>query len=104
MHYGLDKTQNAVVARQQETGHGRNETRTGVVVSAKGLAQHHEFPGLKAFGRVESRREIDGKVQSQTRYFALSWMLAPIGASSLSWIAVQSTVGQWNALHPLSGM
>lgn len=32
-------------------GHGRKETRTGLVVSAKGLAQHHEFPGLKAFGR-----------------------------------------------------
>jgi len=64
-------------ARQQETGHGRKETRAGLVVSAKGLAEHHEFPGLKAFGRIESRRETDDKVQSQTRYFALSWMPAP---------------------------
>jgi len=32
-------------------------TRTGVVVLAKGLAQHHEFPDLKAFGRIESRRD-----------------------------------------------
>ena len=62
---------------QQETGHGRKETRSGLVVSAKGLAEHHEFPGLKAFGRIESRREMDGKVQTATRYFALSWMPTP---------------------------
>ena len=43
-------------ARQAEAGHGRKETRTGTVVSAKGLAEHHDFSGLKAFGRSESRR------------------------------------------------
>jgi len=42
------------------------------VVSAKELAEHHEFPGLKAFGRIESCRETDGKVQTETRYFAQS--------------------------------
>ena len=62
------------VARQVEVRHGRKETRTATVVSAKGLAEHHEFPGLKAFGRIDSRRETDGKVQAETRYFALSWM------------------------------
>ena len=55
----------------------RCPTRTGTVVSAKGLAEHHEFPGLQAFGRIEARRENDGKVQTQTRYYALSWMPAP---------------------------
>ena len=65
------------VARQEEVGHGRKESRTAAVVSAKGLAEHHDFPGLKAFGRVEATREIDGKVQSDTRWFALSWMPAP---------------------------
>jgi len=65
------------VTCQQEVGHGRKETRTGLVVSAKGLAKHHEFPGLKAFGRIESSREMDGKVQTSTRYFALSWMPVP---------------------------
>jgi predicted transposase YbfD/YdcC len=62
---------------QAEAGHGRNETRTGTVVSAKGLAEHHEFPGLQAFGRIETRRETDGKVQTETRHFALSWVPAP---------------------------
>ena len=46
------------------------------MVSARGL-EHHEFPDLQAFGRIESRREADGKVQTETRHFALSWMPAP---------------------------
>jgi hypothetical protein len=47
------------------------------VVSAQGLAEHHNFPGLKAFGRIESRRETSGIVQTETRHFALSWTPAP---------------------------
>ena len=65
------------VTPHEEAGHGRKETRIGTVVSAKGLAEHHEFPGLQAFGRIGARRETDGKVQTETRYYALSWMPAP---------------------------
>lgn len=65
------------VARTEDAGHGRKETRTAVVVSAKGLAEHHEFPGLKAFGRIEATRETEGRFTSETRFFALSWMPAP---------------------------
>jgi predicted transposase YbfD/YdcC len=65
------------VARLEETGHGRKETRSAVVVSAQGLAEHHDFPGLKAFGRIEATREIDGASTSETRFFALSWMPTP---------------------------
>jgi predicted transposase YbfD/YdcC len=61
----------------EEAGHGRTETRKAVVVSAKGLAKHHDFPGLTAFGRVEATRETAGAATSETRYFALSWMPAP---------------------------
>ncbi len=61
----------------EEAGHGRTETRKAVVVSAKGLAEHHDFPGLKAFGRVEATRETAGATTFETRYFALSWMPAP---------------------------
>jgi len=53
------------VAREEGAAHGRKETRTGTVISAKGLAEHHDFPGLKAFGRIE------------TRHFALSWTPEP---------------------------
>ncbi|MBC7737273.1 MAG: ISAs1 family transposase, partial [Candidatus Saccharibacteria bacterium] len=76
-------------------GHGRNETRTGTLVSAKGLAEHPEFPGLHAFGRINACREPDGKVQTYTRYYALSWMLEPevfIATSRSHW-------GIENTLH-----
>ena len=65
------------LARIEDTGHGRKETRTAVVVSAKGLAEHHEFPGLKAFGRIDATQEIEGRVTSETRVFALSWRPTP---------------------------
>ena len=64
-------------ARGEEVGHGRKETRIATIVSAKGLAEHHDFPALKAFGRVEATREIDGNTSSAIRYFALSWMPTP---------------------------
>ena len=47
------------------------------MVSAKGLAERHDCPDLKAFDRIETTRESEGKVQSETRWFALSWMPAP---------------------------
>ena len=60
-----------------EMNHGRREIRKAVVVSAKSLAEHHEFPGLEGFGRIEATREVDGKVTSETRFFALSWLPTP---------------------------
>ena len=60
-----------------ETGHGRREIRKATVVSARSLEEYHEFPGLKAFGRIERTREADGKTTSETRVFALSWMPTP---------------------------
>lgn len=65
------------VARSADTAHGRKETRTGVVVSAKALGEYHEFPGLKGFAKIDATRDTGGKVTSQTRYFALSWMPTP---------------------------
>lgn len=79
----------------EETGHGRKETRAGMVVSAKGLAEHHEFPGLKAFGRVEATRELDGRITSRTRFFALSWVPTP----EVLMDTVRAHWGIENALH-----
>jgi predicted transposase YbfD/YdcC len=79
----------------QELGHGRTEARKAVVVSAKGLAEHHDFPGLKAFGRIGARRETAGTTTSGTRYFALSWMPAP----EVLLATVRAHWGIENALH-----
>lgn len=64
-------------AMTEAKAHGRIETRVAVVVPAKKLAAYHEFAGLKAIGRIEAAREIDGKVEIDTRYFALSRVLTP---------------------------
>ena len=64
-------------AKTETKGHGRIETRIGVVVEAKGLAEYHEFPGLKAFGHIEATRQIDGKTTTDVRIFALSRKLSP---------------------------
>jgi predicted transposase YbfD/YdcC len=64
-------------AKTETTAHGRIETRIGLVVEAKGLADYHEFSGLKAFGRIEATRQIDGKTTTDVRIFALSRKLSP---------------------------
>jgi predicted transposase YbfD/YdcC len=83
------------VAVTEDADHGRRETRKAVVVSAKGLAEHHDFPGLKAFGRIEATRETGSARTSETRYFALSWTPTPevlLGTVRAHW-AIE------NALH-----
>ena len=82
-------------ATTEESGHGRRETCTATVVSAKSLADHHEFPGLKAFGRIEATREVDGNVSSETRWFALSWQPEP----DILLAIVRDHWGIENALH-----
>jgi predicted transposase YbfD/YdcC len=64
-------------AKTEDSGHGRTETRVAVVVEAKGLADYHEFVGLKAFGRIESSRTIDGRTETDVRIYALSRRLTP---------------------------
>jgi len=49
------------VAKTEDSGRGRIEMRTAVVVEAKALAEHHEFLGPTAFGHIEATRVIDGK-------------------------------------------
>jgi predicted transposase YbfD/YdcC len=64
-------------AKTEDDDHGRIETRRAVVVAAGTLGQHHEFPGLKAIGMIESTRTIDGKTQTFVHHFALSRRFKP---------------------------
>jgi hypothetical protein len=41
--------------KTETSGDGRTETDVAIVVEAKDLAEHHEFPGLTAFGRIGQR-------------------------------------------------
>ena len=64
-------------SKTEDADHGRIETRRAVVVAAGNLGGHHEFPGLKAIGMIESTRSMDRKVQSFVHYFALSRRFKP---------------------------
>jgi predicted transposase YbfD/YdcC len=53
--------------------HGRIETRTTTVIhDVRWLQERHDRPGLKAVVIVESRREISGKIEQETRYYITS--------------------------------
>jgi predicted transposase YbfD/YdcC len=74
----LAKTRKKPAAATSDTqAHGRVERRAAIVVKAPGIAEYHDFPGLKAFGRIEARRIIDGRTETDVRIFALSRELAP---------------------------
>jgi hypothetical protein len=77
------------VAMTETSGHGRVETCVGIVVEAKELSECHEFPVLKAFGRIEATRVIDGRTESDIRIFVLSRRLSPEALS----MAVIKTIG-----------
>jgi len=64
-------------ATSETIAHGRAETRTGLVVKAPGIAESHEFPGLKAFASIQSTRVVGSRRETDTRIFALSRMLSP---------------------------
>ncbi len=56
-------------AETRDARHGRKETRHAVVAAAKNMAVKHDFPGLKAVARIESRRGTDEPAE---RYFLMS--------------------------------
>jgi predicted transposase YbfD/YdcC len=52
-----------------DAAHGRKEKRTVRVVPVKGMAEKHDFPGLKAVARITSKRGTDETIE---RYFLMS--------------------------------
>jgi predicted transposase YbfD/YdcC len=76
--------------------HGRIETRTTTVIhDVAWLQQRHDWPGLKAIVMVESIREIDGKIERETRFYITSLLLP---ATQLGLI-VRSHWAVENSLH-----
>ncbi len=56
--------------------HGRIETRTTTVIhEVQWLEQRHDWPALKSVVVVESRREISGKIEQETRYYITSLVM-----------------------------
>ena len=55
--------------------HGRIETRTTTVIHQVGWLDDHRWPGLKSIVVIDSRREIAGKIQTETRLYITSLVL-----------------------------
>lgn len=56
-----------------DADHGRIETRTTTVIQdVAWLQERHKWPGLKSLVMVESKREIDGKITQETRFYLTS--------------------------------
>ena len=56
-----------------EGDHGRIETRVATVSTAiDWLQEHHQWPGLKAIGKIVRTRETGSKITTETAYYLLS--------------------------------
>ncbi len=61
-----------------EADHGRIETRTATVsTEIDWLEKQHQWPGLKAIGKVVRIRETADKTTTETAYYLLSQVLSP---------------------------
>ena len=79
-----------------DADHGRIETRTATVsTEIAWLIEDHQWPGLKAVGKVERVRETAGKTTSETAYYLLSAPLSPERFNEV----VRSHWGVENRLH-----
>ena len=79
-----------------DADHGRVETRTATVsTDIAWLEKTHQWPGLKAVGKVERIRETAGKTTFETAYYLLS---APLSPERLNEV-VRSHWGVENRLH-----
>jgi predicted transposase YbfD/YdcC len=66
----------AAVYEQSERGHDRHERRRVSVITAP--ADAPAFPALTALARIEAERQLgNGKIETDTRYLALSKRFAP---------------------------
>jgi predicted transposase YbfD/YdcC len=68
----------ASAAETSETGHGRHERRSILVLPAPGLAAEHDFNGLTTVAQVVSERTIDDKTTREVRIFIASRRFPPI--------------------------
>jgi predicted transposase YbfD/YdcC len=62
--------------------HGRIETRTYTAIhDVDWLQERHDWPGLRGVLMVESKREIEGKIEQETRFYltSLVWLASQLG-------------------------
>ncbi|MGH7732883.1 MAG: ISAs1 family transposase [Gemmatimonadales bacterium] len=78
----------AAVVQSEDKAHGRHELRQAFVTAFRQSPGKNALVGLKAVGRVEVQRTVDGATSHQARDFALSWRSTPaelLGLSRAHW-------------------
>ena len=76
--------------------HGRIETRKVTVYQdVEWLHDRHAWPGLKSVVKLESRREIGDKIETETRFYLASAILTAMTAAAF----VRGHWGIENSLH-----
>jgi len=79
-----------------DADHGRIETRTATLsTDIDWLQEQHQWPGLKAIGKVARIRETAAKTTTETAYYLLSTPLSPERLNEV----VRSHWGVENRLH-----
>ena len=79
-----------------EADHGRIETRTATVsTEINWLQEQHQWPGLKAIGKVVRVRQTTEKTTTETAYYLLSRVLSPERFNQV----VRQHWGVENSLH-----
>ena len=83
-------------ASQTNKGHGRVEARTARVSGdVSWLQEIHQWPGLKAVGKITATRHQDGQTSTENRYYLLSQAFPPERFNEI----VRSHWGIENELH-----
>ena len=76
--------------------HGRIETRTCTVIhDVAWLQERHDWPGLKSVVMIESKREINGKIELETRFYITSLVLLALAIAPM----IRSHWAIENSLH-----
>ena len=78
-------------------GHGRIERRT--LVSSTGLNFHLDWPGVKQVVRIERRRVVKGRTQTEFAYFVTSLSRRRADANTLLQLARRHWGAIENGLH-----
>src|SRR5271166_1957295 len=78
LHLDDPKCKAATSKPNVDADHGRIETRTATVsTDIAFLQENHEWPGLKAVGKVVRIRETPAKTTTETAYYLISAALSP---------------------------
>ena len=75
--------------------HGRIETRTYTAIhDVAWLQERHDWPGLQGVVMVESTREIDDKIERETRFYitSLIWLACQLGPVIRSHWAIENSL------------